>query len=176
MLVDVLTHSKEPDVEVFRPRIHSRIVRREYRALVIAEDRDRRGRLFDHVAVDEDVTKQKPFVAAEGKSNELGFVSGCRRDRLHLALPHDKVAVEEVAEASDALTLSLPGVGVVGVGEAAEHAELWSFARRNVVDVLLHRRCRTSRVDELVVHRSSHVPQGPFEPRDGQKLRGVHGA
>ena len=65
---------------------------------------------------------------------------------------------------------------MVGVGEAAEHAELRGFASRDVVDVLLHRRCRTSRVDELVVDRSSHVPQGPLEPRDVQKLRGMHGA
>ena len=109
---------------MLRPWVHGRIVGREDRALVIAEDRDRRGRLADHVAVDEDVSKPKPFVAAEGEGNELGFVSRCRRDRLHLTLPHDEVAVEEVAEAGDALALSLPGVGVVGVGEAAEHAEL----------------------------------------------------
>ena len=49
VLVDVLTDSKEPDVEVLRPWVHGRVVGREDRALVIAEDRDGRGRLADHV-------------------------------------------------------------------------------------------------------------------------------
>ena len=116
--VDVLPDTKVSDVEVLGAGVDHRVVSREDRALVIAGDRDGRGRLADHVAVDEDVSKPKPFVAAEGEGNELGFVSRCRRDRLHLALPHDEVAVEEVAEAGDALALSLPGVGVVGVGQA----------------------------------------------------------